>query len=250
MNLFCNELVLWQRKEIGVIGSGLIGSVIARELAKDKDFSVCVCDLSTESLECIAASASLSTKILDVTNTQELEKFLKSQDLFVNAIPGHLGFAPLKRAIELGIDTVDIAFYPEDPLALGDLATKNNTRVLVDFGVAPGLSNLFIGKSYAELSTTKEAIIYVGGLPKNPREPFLYTSVFSPLDVIELYTREARYLEDGKLKSKPALTEREMLSFKEIGELEAFLTDGVRSPFLYPYNPYPSRKNASLSGPR
>jgi lysine 6-dehydrogenase len=47
--------------------------------------------------------------------------------------------------------------------------------------------------------------------------------------VIEEYTRPARLLENGNIVVKPALTECEWMQFDELGTLEAFNTDGLRS---------------------
>ena len=59
--------------------------------------------------------------------------------------------------------------------------------------------------------------------------PFEYKAPFSPIDVLEEYTRLARYVEDGKTIIKPALSEPELIDFPEVGTLEAFNTDGLRS---------------------
>ena len=71
--------------------------------------------------------------------------------------------------------------------------------------------------------------IYVGGLPKIRTKPWEYKAVFSPADVIEEYTRPARLIESGKIVIKPPLTEIELLQFENIGTLEAFNSDGLRS---------------------
>jgi saccharopine dehydrogenase-like NADP-dependent oxidoreductase len=47
--------------------------------------------------------------------------------------------------------------------------------------------------------------------------------------VIEEYTRIARIVVDGKIVEKPALSDPEIISYKEVGDLEAFNTDGLRS---------------------
>jgi saccharopine dehydrogenase-like NADP-dependent oxidoreductase len=69
----------------------------------------------------------------------------------------------------------------------------------------------------------------VGGLPEIREWPYEYKAVFSPVDVIEEYTRPARYIENGQLIVKPALSDPELLNFQGIGTLEAFNTDGLRS---------------------
>ena len=71
---------------------------------------------------------------------------------------------------------------------------------------------------------------YVGGLPKFPEPPFNYKAPFSPIDVIEEYTRPARMMVNGHIETKPALSEiLEIMNFENIGTLEAFNTDGLRS---------------------
>src|SRR5690606_20547210 len=52
---------------------------------------------------------------------------------------------------------------------------------------------------------------------------------FSPVDVIEEYIRPARYIENGKLVTRPALSDPEFINFDEVGTLEAFNSDGLRT---------------------
>jgi saccharopine dehydrogenase-like NADP-dependent oxidoreductase len=59
--------------------------------------------------------------------------------------------------------------------------------------------------------------------------PDEYKAVFSPVDVIEEYTRPARMVENGRIVVKPALSDPELIDFPEVGTLEAFNTDGLRS---------------------
>ena len=50
-----------------------------------------------------------------------------------------------------------------------------------------------------------------------------------PHDVIEEYTRTARLVECGRVVSREALSEPELLEFAGLGTLEAFNTDGLRT---------------------
>ncbi len=79
------------------------------------------------------------------------------------------------------------------------------------------------------LDKIKEGVIYVGGLPQKRELPFEYKAVFSPIDVIEEYTRPARIIEHGKLVVRPALSEAELINFPKVGTLEAFNSDGLRT---------------------
>jgi saccharopine dehydrogenase-like NADP-dependent oxidoreductase len=88
----------------------------------------------------------------------------------------------------------------------------------------------------------------VGGLPQSPQPPFFYKAPFSPIDVIEEYTRPARLREKGQLVTKEALSEREMMTFDGVGILEAFNTDGLRS-LLYTLPHIPEMKEKTLRYP-
>ena len=71
--------------------------------------------------------------------------------------------------------------------------------------------------------------IWVGGNPKDQDGAWSYMAPFSPSDVIEEYTRPARIRRGGRNISAPALTERHSVDVPGHGEMEAFLTDGLRS---------------------
>ncbi|MCK5305323.1 MAG: saccharopine dehydrogenase, partial [Candidatus Heimdallarchaeota archaeon] len=49
------------------------------------------------------------------------------------------------------------------------------------------------------------------------------------IDVLEEYTRLARYVENSEIVVKQALSEPELLEFAGVGTLEAFNTDGLRT---------------------
>jgi saccharopine dehydrogenase-like NADP-dependent oxidoreductase len=79
------------------------------------------------------------------------------------------------------------------------------------------------------MATLSKVEILVGGLPVVREFPFEYKAVFSPIDVIEEYTRPARYIENGHEVVRTALSDAELLFFPGIGTLESFNTDGLRS---------------------
>jgi saccharopine dehydrogenase-like NADP-dependent oxidoreductase len=123
---------------------------------------------------------------------------------------------------------VDISFFPEDALQLDDLARKNDVTAIVDCGVAPGMCNMIAGYHHKRMKMTRYECL-VGGLPLTPTKPYKYKAPFSPIDVIEEYTRPARYVTEGRIVTAEALSEPELLQFDEIGTLESFNTDGLRT---------------------
>ena len=213
-----------------VLGCGLVGGPMAVDLAKEEEFEVTVVDLNQDALEALAAQDNrIKTVHRDLGNPQEVGALVADYDLVLNAVPGFMGFQTLQAIIEAGKNVVDIAFYPENPFDLDALAKAKGVTAIVDCGVAPGMSNLLVGHVHEQMDRTDSVLIYVGGLPEIRRWPFEYRAVFSPIDVIAEYTRPARYVENGKLVTRAALSDPELIDFPGIGTLEAFNTDGLRS---------------------
>lgn len=213
---------------IVVLGGGLVGGPMALDLVKDNEFDVTVADISLKTLKKFD-NTSIKTIQADLADSIVVQKIVAEFDMVLNAVPGHIGFKTLKTIIEAKKNVIDIAFFPEDLFELDELAKANGVIAISDIGVAPGMSNVLIGYADHLLDKTTSAITYVGGLPKVREWPFEYKAVFSPADVIEEYTRPARYIENGKEIIKPALSDPEFLNFEKIGTLEAFNSDGLRS---------------------
>ena len=212
-----------RRKDIVVLGAGRIGATIALDL--DREHNVLVADTNATLLQRLNAKG-INIAVLDVTNTEALVALVSRANLVVNALPGFLGFEVLRTLIEAGKNVVDISFFPEDPFSLDELAKKSGATAVIQCGVAPGLNNIICGH-HATAVDVVSFECWVGGLPKNPVPPFNYKAPYSPADVIEMYTRPARILENGKLVVKEALSGLELIDFPGVGTLEAFFTDGL-----------------------
>jgi lysine 6-dehydrogenase len=212
-------------KKVIVLGAGLVGRTIAAELSAD--YQVTSVDSNQERLKSLSAK-NINTLVADLSYSSELNKIISDFDLVIGALPGFMGFNTLKSIIEAEKNVVDISFFPEDPFLLGKLAKEKNVTAIVDCGVSPGLSNIILGYHNQRMKIENYKCI-VGGLPYKREWPFEYKAYFSPIDVIEEYIRPARIVIDGKVIEKPALSEPEIINYNEVGELEAFNTDGLRS---------------------
>lgn len=212
-----------------ILGAGLIGAPMAIDLAKNPQFKVTLADINQGSLSKIGSEYPVETIQKDLSDPAEVRKLVSGFDMAINAMPGFMGFQTLKAIIEAGKNVVDIAFFIEDPFQLDELAGKNGVTAIMDCGVAPGMCNILIGYVNHLLDETENILYYVGGLPEIREWPYEYKAVFSPVDVIEEYTRPARYVENGKLVVRTALSDPELINFPGVGTLEAFNTDGLRS---------------------
>ncbi|NOR87560.1 MAG: NAD-dependent epimerase/dehydratase family protein [Bacteroidales bacterium] len=214
--------------KVAILGAGLVGTPMALDLSQDEGIEVILVDRDEEQFT-RAKRNGIKCLQADLMQSGAIEKIVAEVDYVINALPGEFGFKSLKRVIKAGKSGVDIAFYPDDFRELQSLAEEHHVSWVVDMGVAPGMSHLLSAYGTTQLDKTDDIKIYVGGLPLDTSTYWQYKAPFSPSDVIEEYTRPARFVRDGKIVSMPALTERELITFPVVGELEAFNSDGLRS---------------------
>jgi lysine 6-dehydrogenase len=213
------------KKKVLVLGAGLVGKAIAIDLSKN--FDVTSADISEEALTALR-SFGMTTLKLDISNTTELQSYVKATDFVVGAVPGFMGYQTVKAVIEAGKNMVDISFFPEDPFGLDALAKNKGVSVITDCGVAPGMGNIILGYHYKRMKISDYECL-VGGLPVVREWPYEYKAVFSPIDVIEEYTRPARYVQNGAMVIREALSDPELVHFDGVGTLESWNSDGLRS---------------------
>ena len=214
-----------------VLGGGMVGSVIAEDLAADASIEVTVADIGEAALARVAerSNGEIAIRRADCSDTSIVSELASEADLVMGALPSWLGLAALGAVIEAGKPCCDISFMAEDARQLHEAAVQKGVVCIVDCGVAPGMSNLLAACAVATLDQCDSIDIVVGGLPKVRRWPFEYKAPFSPRDVVEEYIRPARLVVDGRVVVRPALSETEAIDMPGVGTLEAFNTDGLRS---------------------
>lgn len=213
------------KPKIVVLGAGLVGKTIAIDLASS--FDVTSVDINDDALDALRQK-DIRTIKADFSSADALNALVEPFDLVVGAVPGYLGFAVVGAVIEAGKNMVDISFFPEDPFQLDARAKEKQVTVVTDCGVAPGMGNIILGYHHKRMKVEAYECL-VGGLPVVREWPYEYKAVFSPIDVIEEYTRPARYLQNGALVVKEALSDPELVFFDGIGTLESWNSDGLRT---------------------
>jgi len=214
-----------------VLGAGMVGSVIASDLAKNESLEVAVADVRPHALASAArrSHGKVAPIQANLAEPEAVREVIDQFDLVCGALGSKLGLQSLAAVIDAGKHYCDISFMPEDPMGLNDRAKEKGVIAIVDCGVAPGMSNLLAGYGASKLAKCERIEIYVGGLPRDRRWPFEYKAAFSPSDVIEEYTRTSRIVEHGQVVTREALSEPELMDFEGVGTLEAFNTDGLRT---------------------
>lgn len=214
-------------KKIIVLGAGLVGNAIVVDLQRAGN-DVFSADVDPDALKKLEAEAGITTVEADFMDPGMLRDLVHDKDLVIGAAPGALGYQLMEQVIRLGKNMVDISFCPEDYLQLDDLAKEHGVTVVADMGVAPGMCNAILGFHDQKMEVKSYKCI-VGGLPDKRTWPLEYKSSWSPIDCIEEYTRPARLVRNGKVITLPALSDAELVDFAEVGTLEEWNSDGLRS---------------------
>ena len=213
--------------KILVLGGGSQGRVIAADLsAALPRATVTVADLRRPALP---ARQNLSWVEADCSDVEELERLLAGHTLGVGALPSHLGMGAMKAAIVARRNFVDVSFCAQDPLLLDAGARAAGITIVPDCGLAPGLSNLLLGRTVPRRGTPRSATIIVGGVAEDPARPFGYVVTWSLDDLMEEYTRPARIVRGGRETSVPVFSGLARVTIDGVGEMEAFYSDGLRT---------------------
>jgi len=214
--------------KIIVLGAGNMGAYIAFNLSSEHD--VTIVDYNQANLDRVIGVSVKKVKI-DLSDVNNIRREVSDFDIVVSALPESFGYEALKSVIGSGKDAVDISFWEQDKKRISELdklAKKNGVTVFIDCGIAPGFSNGLVAFFDSLLSgKTKNASIYVGGIPKNKERGFF--APWSIAGLIEEYKRKALCVQNKKNKRVEALSVIKKISFSNVGELEGAITDGLRT---------------------
>jgi lysine 6-dehydrogenase len=203
-----------------VLGGGRQGRVVAGALAPH--FPVTVADrIPVE----VAGTAHV---VSDLSDPNEVEHLAARYDLVIGALPAGIGFDAARATVAARRSFVDIAFYEQDATVLDADARRAGVVVLPDCGLAPGLSNLVCGRAVA-VKDRRAIHVKVGGVAADARRPYGYVITWSPDDLCSEYVRPARIRRGGQVVTLPATSELELVDIPGLGQMEAFLTDGLRT---------------------
>lgn len=224
-----------------VIGSGMMGSAAAYDMASQRDVdAVTLADSDLKRARDVAARVNHMTEskkvravALEASREKDAARLMKGHDGALSAVPYFLNLGLAKAAIEAGCHFADLGgnnTVVRQELALGKKAEKKGIALAPDCGLSPGLASILGGELVRRLNGCADALkIYVGGLPEKPVPPFHYQLVFSVEGLINEYVEPARILRKGKLTTIEALTEPEPFHMEGFAPLVAFQTSGGTS---------------------
>ncbi|MGA8300527.1 MAG: saccharopine dehydrogenase C-terminal domain-containing protein [Terriglobales bacterium] len=224
-----------------VIGSGMMGSAAAYDMACQRDVdSVTLADSDLKRAREVAARVNHMTEEkkvravgLDAAREKDAARLMKGHDGALSAVPYFLNLGLAKAAIDAGCNFADLGgnnTVVRQELALANKADKKGVSLAPDCGLSPGMASILGGELVRRLDGRADALkLYVGGLPEKPMPPFHYQLVFSVEGLINEYVEPARILRKGKLMTIEALTEPEPFHMDGFAPMVAFQTSGGTS---------------------
>jgi saccharopine dehydrogenase-like NADP-dependent oxidoreductase len=215
-------------RKIIILGCGPVGKHIAIDLCKDAEFEVTSVDINREALAQLSKEHPIRTRVEDLATKEGVTRAVEDADIVIGAVPGPMGYAMLEAVIRAGKNIVDISYFLEDPFELDELAKEKGVTAVVDCGVAPGMSNIILGDHMRKMKVT-DYECYVGGFPKSRNAPLGYKTDFPVLEVFEEYSATGKYVEDGKVVEKLALSETMTIDLPKVGSMACLASDGLRT---------------------
>lgn len=79
------------RMKIIVLGAGLVGSAIVKDLAGEDEYEILAVDFNQEALDKLNTESAVSTKQSDLSEKGCVASLVKDFDLVISAVPGFLG---------------------------------------------------------------------------------------------------------------------------------------------------------------
>jgi len=224
-----------------VIGSGMMGSAAAYDMARQDNVEVVTLADNDHKLakdvaarvNRIAGDKKVRAVELDASRERDAARLMKRHDGALSAVPYRLNLGLAKAAISAGCHFADLGgnnTVVRQELALAKQAEKRGVGIAPDCGLSPGMASILGGELVRRLDGRADALkLYVGGLPEKPMPPFHYQLVFSVEGLINEYVEPARILRKGKLITIEPLTEPEEFHMDGFAPLIAFQTSGGTS---------------------
>jgi lysine 6-dehydrogenase len=214
-----------------ILGAGFQGRACAFDMLRNPAVGeVVLCDASAENLASAkkflakASKGRAKFKRLDAGNPAAVAREAKGFNTLVSCVPYFFNLPLAKAAIAARVNFVDLGGSTDivrKELALHSQAKRAGVCVLPDNGLGPGMISTLAVHAMSLLDRTDAVMIYDGGLPQKPVPPLNYMLTFSEHGLVNEYAGTAVALVDGKLVTRPALSELDVLDLPPFGRVEA-----------------------------
>ncbi|MEM3852420.1 MAG: saccharopine dehydrogenase C-terminal domain-containing protein [Methanomassiliicoccales archaeon] len=211
--------------DVLLIGTGGVGTVIARHIAKsDVTDSVVLADI--DYAQASRVSKRLGKKAsplrLDASDLRKVEKAAKGKQLVINASLPRFNSNIMEAAYAVGANYIDLALEDSRaPYRLASKWRKKGLTAVVGLGEDPGISNIAARLLSEDMVSVDSVKIRDGETAESSKYPFI--CLFSPETFIKETMEEPVIFSEGKLRKIPRLSDKEMYDFPEgIGPLPVY----------------------------
>ncbi|NIR87216.1 hypothetical protein GWO13_06460 [Candidatus Bathyarchaeota archaeon] len=212
-----------------VLGYGITGSVIVRDLAETSRVDIVVADkrpLETKRLADEIRSEKVTAEQIDVTDHNKLVKLLgRGFDVVVNSTFYQFNVNVMRAAIESGVNYVDLGglyHVTLKQLELNDKAEKAEVTAILGCGCAPGITNVLAMHGANKLEKVNSVYMYSGTVVF--KEITGVKIAYAVPTLLDELTLNACPYRNGRYVEVPAFSDEETLRFPEpIGEVKAYI---------------------------
>ncbi|NEO86403.1 MAG: NAD(P)H-binding protein [Spirulina sp. SIO3F2] len=212
---------------VTILGSGKIGSTIAKILHHSGDYTVLVGDVNEQSLKQLTTTVPVNIFVIDVTDEALLSEKLQGQDCVISACPYGVNPGIARAAAKAGVSYFDLTEDVATTQAV--LAIANTAPDSLIFapqcGLAPGFIGILAHHLCQQFDKIDAVKMRVGALPQYPSNMMMYNLTWSTRGLINEYCNPCEAIQNGKKVESIPLEEVENFSLDGT-TYEAFNTSG------------------------
>ena len=212
-----------------VLGYGITGSVIVRDLAETSGADIVVADkrrLKTKQIADEISSKKVTAEQIDVTDHDKLVKLLRRGfNVVVNSTFYQFNVNVMRAAIESGVHYVDLGgLYRVTlrQLELDDEARKAGVTAILGCGCAPGITNILAMHGANKLERVDSVYMYSGTIVF--KEITGVKIAYAVPTLLDELTLNGYPYKNGRYVEVPPFSDEETIRFPEpIGDVKAYV---------------------------
>ncbi len=201
---------------IALLGAGIIGAVVARDLATwDRPEEVVIGDLDGDRARQVAEECGFEYATVDVRDDTSLDAFLAGADAVINAAQYEINLLVMEGALRAGAHYTDLGglfFTTRKQLELNDRFRQAGLMAVIGIGSCPGIANVHAGDLAARLDTVRSVKIY-NGATSDPSDSLKWP--YSLWTIFDEIVERAMVFRGGEFVDLDPLSEEEMFPFRD-----------------------------------
>lgn len=215
------------KTKVTILGAGKIGGAVARTLHHSGRYDVLIGDLSEEALKRLSKETPVETKVVDVTQHDQVVKAVGGSRAVLSACPFDQNEGIARAALEAGVSYFDLTEDVATTKAVREIAEKatDGQIFMPQCGLAPGFIGILahdLCQGFEKLDRVK---MRVGALPLYPTNLLKYNLTWSTDGLINEYCNPCEAIRGGKAVELQPMEGLEHFALDGV-DYEAFNTSG------------------------